>query len=119
VAYRGSMQVDGCPSEPTEKLPDLRNERKDYWMFTQATRTIIYGTGAAIAQKTVRDAYLAGCDLGTAARAGRLDRDTMRLTYAEYNQKVSTREAFKKGYSAGANGKLHCSQSAAEFLRQP
>jgi hypothetical protein len=119
VAYRGSMQVDGCPAEPTEKLPDLRNERKDYWMFTQATRTIIYGTGAAIALKTVRDAYLAGCDLGTAARAGRLDRDTMRLTYAEYNQKVSTREAFKKGYSAGANGKLHCSQSVAEFLRQP
>jgi hypothetical protein len=120
VAYRGNIEVNACPAEPSEKLPDLRlKPAPDYWEFTQATRALVYGTGNAVAAKTTRDAYLAGCDLGTAARAARLDRDTMRLTYAEYNQQAPTREAFKRGYSAGADGRLSCSQSVAEFLRQP
>ncbi len=107
--YRGTMEVHGCPANPAEPLPDLRHGGvPGYLHFSQVTKVQVLGTGAGRATPTVQEAYIAGCEMGKAALAGRLTNNLMRTTYSEYNKDPAMQAAFKRGYNAGAQGGVSC-----------
>jgi hypothetical protein len=106
-AYRGEFDVKTSPLQPFEALADVRkSEVAPYWRFYQVNKLDVTGTGQGrLRPPSVQEAHQAGFEMGKLAVSLKLTKDVMDHTYQKYNQDPQTREAFKKGYREGSQGR--------------